>query len=93
MESYGFKIDHGMEESSLDSVHATDASLSLLDPVEAPDSEEMTPRVVVLDSMKVVPNSVEMVPDSVETLCARYGTFHVGDTFGEACFPSSPSRS
>lgn len=46
MESYGFKIDHGMEESSLDSVHATDASLSLLDPVEAPDSEEMTPRVV-----------------------------------------------
>jgi len=71
-------------------VHATDASSSLPDSVDALDSEEMTPQVVlaaeVVPTVEVVPDSMEMVHESVETLCAHCGTFHVGDVFREAFF-------
>ena len=48
-------------------------------PQEVPDS-------VALDTIEAL-DSVDEVPDSIEVVqCPRYGTFHAGGVFGEACF-------
>ena len=57
-----------------------------LDNVEPLDTDEAVDSVELLDTVDVVPDSVEMVPDFVESLCPRYGMFHAGGVFGEACF-------
>jgi hypothetical protein len=83
MESCGFKIGHGMEELSLDSVHATDASSLLPDSVvpvvevvpameEASDSEEKTPQVVPVVEVEpaVEPRQAKQNPRHAATLHA-----------------------
>jgi len=93
MESCGFKIGHGMEELSLDSVHATDASSLLPDSVvpvvevvpameEASDSEEKTPQVVPV--VEVEP-AVEVVPDSVEPRQAKQNPRHAATLHAPQC--------